>query len=394
LALLEVVEVTTGACGTIATRRQAPDPALRILIDYRPALENRTGAGEYIHQLVGALAREHRGISVFSSSWKTRLRQAPGEQVGVFDRRIPVRLLNLMWHRLEWPPVELLTGAAFDVVHSPHPLLLPARRAAQVVTIHDLDFLHNPGRTGAEIRRDYGPLAKPHAARADAIVVPSRSTAHAVIDELGADADRVCLCPPGAPPWPARESWPDRGPILFLGTIEPRKNLDALLQAYESILARYPLAPDLVIAGKPTPEAAGTVEALARASRSGKVQMKGYVPEAERRALFSSASVFVMPSLDEGFGMPVLEAMTVGVPVVVSNRGALPEVVGDAGLLVDPTDVAQLASAIARIVTDRTLAERLSSAGIARARQFTWATTARAALQAYNKAVEHRRARG
>ena len=159
----------------------------------------------------------------------------------MIDRRVPVGLLNLAWHRLGWPPAETLTGGAFDVTHSLHPLLLPSRAAAQVITIHDLNFLTHPERTRAEIRRDYPALARAHAHRADRIIVPSQFTAGEVERRLGVPADRISVCSPGAPDWTPRDAAPDGGYVLFFGTLEPRKNVGGLLDAYETLLlARAP----------------------------------------------------------------------------------------------------------------------------------------------------------
>src|SRR5688572_19788566 len=128
---------------------------MRIVVDYRPALRERTGIGEYIHQLVSAYTRANRdAVALFTSSWKDRPAPDLSRELGaeVIDRRIPVRVLNYLWHRAEWPPIETVAGRC-DVVHAPHPLLIPSRHAAQVVTIHDLFFLAEPERTRAEIRR-------------------------------------------------------------------------------------------------------------------------------------------------------------------------------------------------------------------------------------------------
>ncbi|HEY6212340.1 MAG TPA: glycosyltransferase, partial [Vicinamibacterales bacterium] len=154
---------------------------MRVVIDYRPALRERSGVGEYTHQLVKALlARKGSSLAVtiFSSSWKDRLEPSADLDGAVtIDRRVPVQLLNLSWHRLEWPPIEALTRSSYDVAHSLHPLLLPTRSAAQVITIHDLNFLSHPERTRAEIRRDYPALARDHAQRADRVIVVSEFTA-------------------------------------------------------------------------------------------------------------------------------------------------------------------------------------------------------------------------
>src|SRR5262249_57957810 len=132
----------------------------RVLIDYRPALRERSGVGEYTHELARALRAAgppddpQRAIelTLFSSSWKDRF--APASELAratTIDRRVPVSVLNLAWHRLGWPPIETIAGRTFDVAHSSHPLLMPSRTAAQVITIHDLDFLTHPERTRAEI---------------------------------------------------------------------------------------------------------------------------------------------------------------------------------------------------------------------------------------------------
>jgi glycosyltransferase involved in cell wall biosynthesis len=187
---------------------------VRVLIDYRPALRERSGVGEYTHRLVQALAQigtpqtePALDLTVFSSSWKDRLdpRRLP-DGVAHVDRRVPVRWLNFAWHRLGWPPADWLAGRAFDVTHSPHPLILPARRAAHVVTIHDLNFLAHPERTRAEIRRDYPALARLHAHRADRIVVVSEFTAGEVVRQLGVPREKIAVCPPGAPAWEPRSS--------------------------------------------------------------------------------------------------------------------------------------------------------------------------------------------
>ena len=140
---------------------------MRILVDYRAALRARTGVGAYIHELIKAYTSAYRddAVAVFTSSWKDRPAASLAGDLGVtvVDSRIPVRALNYLWHRAEWPPIETLAGTV-DVAHSAHPLLLPARRAAQIVTIHDLFFLGHPERTRAEIRRDYPALAADHAA--------------------------------------------------------------------------------------------------------------------------------------------------------------------------------------------------------------------------------------
>jgi glycosyltransferase involved in cell wall biosynthesis len=388
---------------------------VRILIDYRPALRQRTGVGEYVHQLVRSLSRLSRGplpgrgplpdglekleLTIFTSSWKDRPGSSVAElgDVRVVDRRVPVRLLNFCWHRFGWPPVESFAPGTYDLVHSLHPLRLPSRRAAQVVTIHDLDFLTHRERTNAEIRRDYAALVRKHAQRADAIITPSRYTARGVTDTLSVSPERVFVCSPGAPRWerpfhrsPAGE---DEGYALFVGTLEPRKNVGKLIAAYAELLRRRPGAPKLVLAGGVTPEARAWVEAAKQSPLKGQVEFRGYVPESERHSLYERARLLVLPSFDEGFGLPVLEAMSAGVPVIASDRGALPEVIGDAGLLVDPEDEKSIAAALEQVLFDQEYARACSERGLRRASRYSWDAAAAAVMVAYRAAIAHRRQR-
>jgi glycosyltransferase involved in cell wall biosynthesis len=376
---------------------------VRILLDYRPALRQRSGVGEYVHELARALTETGSGaesLVLFSSSWKDRVpdagRQARtrnGHAPEFRDWRIPVRVLNYAWHRLGWPPVDWLQRGRLDIVHSAHPLLIPSRMAARLVTVHDLDFLDHPDRTQAEIRRDYPALAGPHARAADRVIAVSAHTAGEVERRLHVDRSRISICSPGHPAWPRRESEPADGCILFLGTLEPRKNLDVLLEAYERLLAQQPTAPRLVLAGGETAASGPIVSRATSPPLAGRVELPGYIDPSRRQDLYLRALVFVLPSHTEGFGIPALEAMTCGVPVIVANRGALPEVVGDAGRLFDPSDASQLAHELARVLGDRGLRDRLREAGWRQAATFDWKATAHRVREAWSLALEARRSR-
>lgn len=367
-------------------------PRVRILLDYRSALRHRTGVGEFAHRLAAALAALlplSDTLTLFSSSWKDRLPLEAVPGTTVVDARIPVSLLNLAWHRLEWPPVELLAGAV-DVTHSLHPLMMPTRSGARVITVHDLFFLDHPERTSGEIKRDYGRLAADHARRADAVVVNSEHTRNLVIDRLGVEPERTVLCYPGAPDWEPRTEPVVAGPILFVGTIEPRKNLGGLLEAFALLVeAGGGGVPDLVVAGRLPP--AGSQEAAiiagTRPDLAARVRYLDYVDDEHRMRLYREASMLVIPSLDEGFGLPALEAMTVGLPVVAARRGSLPEVLGDAAMLVEPDDPAGMAGAMQQILGGPATRARLAGAGIARARAFRWEHGAARVYEAYKVAT-------
>jgi alpha-1,3-rhamnosyl/mannosyltransferase len=212
---------------------------------------------------------------------------------------------------------------------------------------------------------------------------------------LGVARDRIHVCPPGAPRWPPRAAAPNDGYVLFLGTLEPRKNVGGLLDAYELLLAgtAQDRVPELVLAGKATDEARPWLERIERPPLAGAVRYVGYVKPEERQALYLGARLLVLPSFEEGFGLPVLEAMSLGVPVVAANRGSLPELVGDAGPLVDPERPDDIANAMALLLTDDAHAATCASRGLARARTYSWARTAQRVYDMYRQAIERRKRR-
>jgi len=373
---------------------------MRVLLDYRPALTNRTGVGEWVHELaraVGTLAGQGHSpasqleLTLFSSSFRDRLpasalAELPGAQAA--DCRVPVTLLNRAWYRHNWPPVEWLAGGRYDIVHSTAPLLLPARAPFRVLTIYDLDFLHHPDRAWAEMRTVFPSRVRTDAPAADLVVTISDWSARQIVNELGVEPERIAVCKPGVPGWipAAPPERPDPGPagyILFLGTLEPRKNVGGLLDAYERLMARWPGAPRLVLGGGHSGASGEWLARAARAPLAGRVDVRGFIPSADRVPTYAGAAVVVLPSWDEGFGLPALEAMALGVPVVVSNRGALPEVVGAAGLQADPADPDAIADALQRVLTQPSLWQTLRAAGLERARQFNWASAARTLVDRY-----------
>ena len=373
---------------------------MRLLIDYRPALRERTGVGEFVHELAKALSNGGRDratptVTLFTSSWKDRPAAAlavemPAAQIA--DVKIPVRGLVWAWNRLEWPPVEWLAGA-HDVVHSQSPLLIPSTRAARVVTVHDLDFLRNPEQMSAEIRRDYPALARAHAARADAVMVSSQYAAGEVRRELQLQPSRVHVCPPGRPHW-SDDVWRRRQTrgghgmhILFMGTLSLRKNVGTLLEAYARLRARVPQAPPLVLAGHRTPASARWEARCEQPPLKGHVTITGYVDTEQRMGLYADAVMLVLPSYEEGFGLPVLEAMACGVPVIVSSRGSLPEVAGRAASPIDPDDAEGFMTAMQTLL-DPAAAAAAADRGRTEASRYSWDACAAAALTAYAAAMD------
>ena len=370
---------------------------MKIALDVRPALSRPTGVGVYIGAVAEALPRLDAGsqFTFFTSSLRERWSRPPsGPNVEIVDLQIPVRLLNFAWNRLAFPPIETLCGRAFDLVHSPHALLTPARRARRIITIHDLFFFKYPEMTEAEIRRDYAPLVQDHAARADGILCPSEHTAREVETLLRVPRDKICVTPHGVDasfhvaPTPADvEALLDRlqlkrGGILYVGSEEKRKNLGRLVGAYRTLAARISDPPPLVMVGP-----ADSFDSGAGAS-GPRVVSTGYLETREIRALMSASRCLVLASLDEGFGLPVLEAMTAGLPVVCSSGSSLAEIAGGAAELIgDARNEDSIVEALSRVVEDSDRANELRAKGLERSRLFDWDRTAAMTLAFYRKVL-------
>jgi glycosyltransferase involved in cell wall biosynthesis len=225
------------------------------------------------------------------------------------------------------------------------------------------------------------------------VIVLSGYTAREAERRFGVDRARITVCPPGAPSWAVRERRPPGGPILFVGTLDARKNVGTLLDAYEQLLARRPSVPPLVLAGRAEAEAANILQRLGAPPFAGRAKHLGYVSDAEREQLYRDASVLVLPSFEEGFGIPVLEAMSIGLPVVAAASSALVELGEGAASLVDPKDRTALAAAIEALLDNQIAYAAAVENGLNRARQYTWDQSAARLLEAYAAAAERRRTR-
>lgn len=370
---------------------------LSIGIDYRPALSRSTGVGRYVSGLVGALTRidPENDYVLFSSSLRERARPEPlPSNFELVDRHIPVSLLNALWHRAERPLLESLTGRSFDVSHSPHPLILPSR-GRTVVTIHDLFFYRHAEQTGAEIRRDYAPLVKAHAFRADAIVTPSESTKEEVLRVLGVSEEKIQVTPLGIDPEafrarPAEEEQlakryrlPPRY-VLAVASLEPRKNVSRLVEAIGQLTKRG-WDGALVLAGGSDRDDLEIERLLERRQLGDQVTRLGYVPPAHLPAIYRRARVVANVSLWEGFGLPVLEAMACGVPVVASDIPSHHEVAADGALYVDPNQTESIAQGIERAWQNESERARLIEQSGARLGRFSWEDTARKTVALYRR---------
>jgi glycosyltransferase involved in cell wall biosynthesis len=371
---------------------------VRVGIEYTAALNQRAGIGRFVRNLVSSLLATDPQVqwvllhAALNGADPSVLPRAPN--TSLVEVRLPERWLTILWHRLRVPlPVESFTGP-LDIFHAPDFVLPPVRHARRIVTVHDLAFLLYPECADARLRSYLMSVVPRSVRRADFVVADSANTQNDVICLLGADPARTAVVPggvetrfrPAAPEAIAelRARLGLHAPfVLSIGMIEPRKNWQGLIRAYSQARARYRLPHQLVLAGPRGWLWESIFEERERSPFRNDIIFLGFVADADLPTLYSAAAVFAFPSFYEGFGLPPLEAMACGTPVVVSDAASLPEVVGDAGLTVPAEDTDSLAEALARVLLDDALHAQLAAAGRARAAQFTWERAAARQLEVY-----------
>ena len=361
---------------------------MRVAIDIRPLAGQMTGIGRFTENMVQGLSladreNEYTLYGFFCKrmgSAVARARAFERENFSVRTRRIPGTLMRLLWKSSLFS-IETLLGNV-DVVLMPD-YLVPRRRSAKLlVVVYDvIPFLHPewyPPASASRICRDLCTVFR----EADLVVAISESTRNDILKVAGLGEDRVTVVSTIASPVFCRsgnrEAWDklkvrygirDRF-ILFVGTFEPRKNIPGLCQAYMRLRTTVKIAHQLVLVGGTGWMCEAAFAAIRKLDGSD-VVVTGYVTDEELSHLYREADVFVYPSFYEGFGLPVLEAMACGTPVVTANTSSFPEVVGEAGIMVDPCEPQQLADAIGSVVCDRDLSRSLVERGMRRADLFT-----------------------
>lgn len=349
---------------------------MKVAYDAGPLLDPPTGVARYTSELADAL--ERRGIEL--ARFAVALGGKPPE--GVKRLRMPALMARASWRRFGRPHIERLTGAV-DVVHGTN-FVLPSSTAPGVVTIHDLSFLREDTFPGGERLRDLVPWSAERAAR---VLTPTDAIATEVVSRLGIPDGKVTVIPEGvssvffgATPLSdtALGAMGIGGPfILAAGTLEPRKNLPRLLQAWSRIADGLE-GWTLVLAG---PKGWGP-----QLPQTPRVVLPGFLGDATLPGLFAAAEIFCYPSLYEGFGLPPLEAMAAGTPVVAADYSCAREVLADAAEIVPAQDVEALASALLKLAQDGPLRRRLALQGRARASDFSWERAAALTAEAYSAA--------
>lgn len=382
-------------------------PGARIAIDITPLVNPRAGVARYVDELLRSLVPrcpdvEFHLVSQYGNGSLAEPLGLPGTNWravfprGAGSRRFQSLLLGIPTQKLL--TLERYTGPV-DLFHGTNAIGLPQRAGRRVVTMHDLTALlfprYHPHRRVFHQRRYLTHSLQ----TADAVIAVSEATRADILRHFAVPPEKVTVIPLAAAPIFRRLDDRETGAglstyglgpgsyLLYVGTLEPRKNLIRLLEAYALVRARAIELP-LVLAGRPGWGTRPIQTALARSRWSRDIKVLGFVPDRDLPALYSGARLVVYPSLYEGFGLPVLEAMACGTPTVTSNTSSLAELAAGASLLVDPRDVEALAGAVTRLVQEPDLRAELSRRGLERAGGFTWEATAGKTLEVYSRVLD------
>ncbi len=372
--------------------------AIRIGIDATSLPPNQGGAAFYILNLIKALACIDKDNKYFIFIKDRDAFDISQSNVHFIECSSANRVLRLIWEQTVLP--WYARRYRLQVLHSPHytkPLFL--RDCSSVVTFHDMTFFIYPQKHILSKQIFFKNMIPLSARSADRLIADSYSTKRDMVKFNMASEDKIEVVHPSVDKSyrlienealieKIRGKYDTSSKfILYVGTIEPRKNIDGLIKAYHKAANSQGIEHRLVIAGGKGWDYERVFKLVGDLKLEERVVFTGYVPENDLPLLYNAAELFIYPSFYEGFGIPTLEAMSCGVPVISSNISSLPEVVGDGGILVDPYNIDELAEAIIKVITDEGLREELSQRGLNRARLFSWNRTAEDTLSIYREIV-------
>lgn len=378
---------------------------MRIGLEVTAAVRQGGGIGRYVRELLRAMAASDRdnNYRLFYASPNPVPHPLPPLPPNFHATRLPFEDIWLarLWHRLRAPlPVELITGR-IDVYHSPDFTLAPTLPGTPgLLTVHDLSFLRDPSSASPALRSYLQIAVRRSVLSASHILADSQATKVDLIEIYGTPADRITVLYAGVEKafQPVTElsrlaevrkryRLGETPFVLSLSTLQPRKNYVRLIEAFDVALGATQFK--LVLAGSKGWQHQEIFNEVQSRDLEGKVLFPGFIADADLPALYSAAEVMAYPSLYEGFGLPIVEAMACGTPVLASTAPCLPEIAGQAAILVDPYDVQDIAIGLTRLASDLPLRAELVKKGVARARKFSWQESAQQLLGLYHEIARH-----
>lgn len=374
---------------------------MRIAIDYTAAIRQHAGIGNYVRKLVDAMLAQdaENQYTLLTSGRPTRERPFPtAENVHGRSIFIPDRYLNIIWYRWRLPLYANYFSGQVDIYHGPDFALPPiGKKLRKVVTVHDLAFLDHPEYAVPSLANYLKKVVPEAVASADVVCTVSQEVSRTLVAHFHTPREKLTVIPNGVSAHfkritdpvilgATRHKFDLRHPlVLGVGTLEPRKNHIGLIKAFYHAQKKKNGPAMLALAGGKGWLYEETQQLVEELKLEKKVRFLGRVSDLELVTLYSLADVFAFPSFVEGFGVPPIEAMACGAPVITSNTSSLPEIVGDAAILIDPHNTGELSAAITRILQDKSLQEELRQKGYERVKQYTWPVSARKMLSIYKK---------
>lgn len=375
---------------------------MRIALDYTAGIRQKAGIGVYARKLVAAMLEQDSSnqYTFLTSGRPTQeypfptAKNAKGRSV-----LVPDRYLNVLWYRwrLALPPAQLFTGPA-NIYHGLDFVLPPlVGKTRKVVTVYDLAFLEHPEYAVPSLAAYLKKVVPESVAAADVVATISHEVSRTLIEHFKTPREKLIVIPCGVEAYfrritdpillgATRNKFALKHPlVLGVGTLEPRKNHIGLIKAFHQAQQHKNGPAMLAIAGGKGWLYEETQQLVADLKLEQKVRFLGRVTDHELVTLYSMADAFAFPSFFEGFGIPPVEAMACGAPVITSNVSSLPEVAGDAAILIDPHNIDEMAAAIARVIGNKQLQEELRQKGYEQVKQYTWATSAQKMLSVYQR---------
>ena len=366
---------------------------MKIALELQPCSSQMSGIGHYTFQLAKRIFQMEDAL-VRGNYFDFCMRNPKLSEIGLtgqvdYNALLPYGVYRRVWDILPIPYRMMFPTA--DLSHFFNYIVPPGVSGKVLDTVYDLTYLRYPETMNSSNLNRLKNGMQRSLDRSDLLITDSEFVKGEIVRELGFDQDRIEVVYPAAaeevtellPKAYLAEKWGIGKPyILYLGTIEPRKNLNRLIQAYEKVCRELAEPPMFVLAGGKGWKAEDTFR-LANSTMPGQIVFTGYISAAEKFLLYECASLFAFPSLYEGFGIPVLEAMQHGTPVVCANTSSLPEVAGDCARLVDPLDINDIAAGLLDVLTDPVCAETLAKGGAIRSERFSWDRSAQKLMQIY-----------